>query len=571
MIKKGLNKIKNVYGNVFEKYPISIIMVILVTLYSCIAIILEENSNISFEAEDTLTWWIVFGVYFTVGIFGIETLSKKFFEKHMVIKKAVGIGIMAIISVVLVSIMSRMKFGVIEIQFPNYVTENRQLSWSFMYFVVIVLSVLYNRYKESGHSAEEYFVGVFTGIIKLLFSWGLLALGVLLLSLVFDELITSIEGAGAIVPQILIIGLYVVPYAMMDVTEIKDAVEKFFENLIKYVLLILTIIGAVIIYLYIIKTIITGIPSNEIFGITSALFFVAIPVGFACTAFEKNTFLQKIAYLLPYVYAPFIVLQVYAIYVRIAEYGLTPSRYMGIVLIVLEVLYTVVYALFRKHIDKLLPAMMVITACVTVIPGINICDASDASQLKVIREFIKNGVPEADEDCFRLKGAYDFLRREYGNDYFDKMLSVNQLNTLSELSVDSEDTWNQCKECYILTDLDYISVAEYEYVSEFDCYYYQSSENGAVDTENIMLHVNDMEFGPYDLSDLLDNCLNNAEEAGNNFIDKSETYKVDDDCEIIFDYIDTRKNVKHDEYEKVHLGGYILFTEEYLQGENEKK
>ena len=33
-------------------YIVNLIMVILVTLYSCIAIMLEENSNISFEAID---------------------------------------------------------------------------------------------------------------------------------------------------------------------------------------------------------------------------------------------------------------------------------------------------------------------------------------------------------------------------------------------------------------------------------------------------------------------------------------------------------------------------------------
>ncbi len=557
-ISQFVAKTKKVYGDVFFKYPVTMILVIFSTIYACVfEILVEHNVGEKFN-EDALAWWMLLAVYITVGAFGIENLPKRFLEKSTYLKKTVGLVIVAFISGTLLTLTSANLFGTIELESLKDIPGNSTLAWNMAYFVVIFLWVLRNRYKESGYSAEKYFVSVFSQNIQLGIAWGILALGILILTLIFDELIISPDFSGYFVPQVLIFGLYVVPCMMMNVTDVKEEIGKFFENLIKYVLLILTIIGAAIIYIYIVKTIITGIPSNEIFAIASALFFVAIPVGFACTAFEKDTLLQKIAYILPYIYAPFIILQIYSIFVRIEEYGVTQSRYMGVVLIVLEILYTIVYALGRKHIDKLLLIMMAITVVITLVPGINVNAASRRSQMKCFAEFIENGLPDSKEECARITGAYYYLRSEYGTDYVNDMLTNEQIDELESLDVNVMH--HESLSCYMHSDESSINIRGFDTLTRFNVVFY-SGDNFSPDS--VTIDVDGAIFGTYDLSNEFDTVERMCEEAGKSRVEGILTVDISDECQMVITMLDFIKDVYEDEYRHVQLIGYLLYTDSY--------
>lgn len=551
-------KIKNIYEEVYTNYRMTMILVDITMAVAIVySIFSDYNSKISSKDQiyRVVEWLFRFFAYLTAGSFGIESFQKKLLEKYKVLKISVGMVIAAVISCMLTILSTGWILGCVNVKNTFYVHDNRLIAFNIAYLVLIALSVFYQRYKESDFAIEKYFVHVFTQIIQISIVWGILAVGFLLLSVIFETLIDAVVG-GYIVPQILIIGLYVIPAFLMGITKVKDEVGGFFEVLIKYVMLIITIVGAAIIYLYIIKTIFVLIPSNEIFAIASALFFVAIPVGFACTAFARDSFLQKIAYALPYIYAPFILLQIYSLAERIFEYGLTPARYAGIVLIVLEILYTLVYIFGRKYIDKLILVMMLVTACSTVVPGINAIDLSRITQKSLITRFLENGMPSTENGMTRLAAAYDFLKDECGNEYLDGILSQKHVEQIKEIS--QEMKTSSFKSYSLSSDSTIIPTDGYKYISEFESGIYSNSEER--NPSKMILEVDGEEFGPIDFSEEYDSIKKRCED-GDGKIQGPDIIKLSDDCELYIEYADISEDSSDGYIARFRLEGYVLMNQ----------
>lgn len=557
-LKNLVKKIKTIYGEAYSNYTITMIMVNISTLVGCVYTLIDDSAKISYS--DTIScvirWILMFFIFLSAGCLCIESLGKNFYEKNGIVKKTIGVILAAAISGALVSLITGRIFGCITIN-PSKFLQNFQVPWTLAYFVLIVLITFYVKYKESGFSLEKYFVYIFTEMVQIGIAWGVLALGFLLLSVIFETLIGNVIGLFAL-PQVLIMGLFVAPRLIMSISGSKEEIGRFFEVLIKYVALIITIVGAAIIYLYIIKLIFTGIPSNEIFGITSALFFVAIPVGFACTAFDKDTTFQKIAYVIPYIYAPFIILQGYSIIVRILDYGVTPSRYMGIVLIVLEVIYTVIYAFFRKHIEKVILVMMAITIIITLIPGVNINAISRFSQKGIIKEFVENGlIGDSDVSKKRVTGAYDYLRGQFGDKYLSSILSEDDRNKILELKeISNESTMNyysmECGSQFIPTD-------GYAYIVEFSTNIDSFDENGP---SNMTFMVNDKTYGPFDMSKEYESVKNRCIEENTAYLNGYDVLKISDDEEIIFTKVNINEDGKDNRMVNFSVKGYYLVNDE---------
>lgn len=558
-----LNKTKKVYGDVYSNYPITTVLVAVATLLCCAHSLVVSNSNISYEDRiySVVEWWMFFSVYMSVGCFGVEAFAKKWYEKSKGLKMVLEIVVLSFISGLLVSYSNNNIFGFIRSEGFSRINGNRLLAWNIAYFLIIALTVLYCRYKESGHTPEQYFVGVFTGGIQIGIAWAVLALGFLLLSFAFNELVVDI-GAGISIPQILIIGIYVAPTFMMTVTKIKDEIGRFFEALIKYAMLIITLAGAAIIYLYMIKVIITGIPSNEIFSILAVLFIIAIPVGFACTSFERDTFLQKIAYVLPYIYAPFIILQCYSIISRIIEYGMTPSRYVGLVLILLEVVYTLVYAFSRENTDKILLFMIAVTAAATIVPGINANDFSITTQKNVVTRLITAGVPQNETEQKKLVGAYDFLVRECDSEYIDGFLSKEQEGQIVELkeTINKKLENSDVKTYSISSYNSFIPLDGFDFCTEF--YMRVDEFDGDVDPEKITIEVSDEKYGPFDLSKECDYLMQRCNKEDTYDIEGKIVAKVSDDIELVITEMRLEEDTKQKKLLEITISGYVLLKED---------
>lgn len=142
-----------------------------------------------------------------------------------------------------------------------------------------------------------------------------------------------------------------------------------------------SICATCIIYFYGLKMIIIGsVPSNEVYSVMANLFAFSLPIWLICSKTKEQRTWSRICSYLPCTYAPLILLQIYSIGVRIVQYGLTPKRYAGVMLILFEIIAIVICSFKRKYCDKLLLVGAVMVFVAVFLPFVNMHRLSDISQ-----------------------------------------------------------------------------------------------------------------------------------------------------------------------------------------------
>ena len=86
------------------------------------------------------------------------------------------------------------------------------------------------------------------------------------------------------------------------------------------------------------------------------------------------------ASILPYAFAPLILMQIYSVAVRVMDYGFTPERYLGVMAILFESITILFFKISRECSERLLLVIAVLTVISVAVPGINMYSASSRSQ-----------------------------------------------------------------------------------------------------------------------------------------------------------------------------------------------
>ena len=179
----------------------------------------------------------------------------------------------------------------------------------------------------------------------------------------------------------------------------------------------LVIAAVAIIYTYILKIIITRVvPSNEIFRILAGLFIVACPTWILNYNFaSENKLIKKITGILPYLYMPFILLEIYSIGTRVIAYGLTPARYISCIFIIFQIiiLFLTVYKK-REKLHYALLGLATLIVIVTISP-FNWQTVSNKNQLAILKKTLPEGAifSELDEDSKdKVRSSYSYLKYE---------------------------------------------------------------------------------------------------------------------------------------------------------------
>ncbi|MBR3171883.1 MAG: DUF4153 domain-containing protein [Lachnospiraceae bacterium] len=254
------------------------------------------------------------------------------------------------------------------------------------YFACLGLASIYHMYRRQGDSFESYCLKTFFGLVRTSVVYGLFAAGLAIIVLIFDTLIFHTHNFIGRVEIFLAGGIYV-PAMLLVVSGKKGGVGKFAKACVLYVLEPMLILAMAIIYIYIVKIFVTNdIPSNAVFSIITSLFAAGMVIWtLACGIDEANVFC-KIARILPFVFIPCILLQAWSVLIRIGDYGITPSRYFGVALVIFELIYMVLYLLQRllkKEAIALIlwvAALAVVTALL--VPFANYTSVCARSQLK---------------------------------------------------------------------------------------------------------------------------------------------------------------------------------------------
>lgn len=346
-------------------------------------------------------------------------------------------------------------------------------------------------FRHSTVSFERYMVRTFASIVKHSILYSVLMLGItMVLGILIALFPIKNEWDLLVTVYCLLFGCYYVCALFNSFAPDSGEESGFAGFIIKYILTSLVICAFVIIYLYILKILITGdMPSNQIFGILSGLFLIGAPVWTMANSYREKNPLRRISRCFPYLFAPFILLQSYSVGIRIVSNGLTPSRYLGVILILFEIAYLMFYRFCRCKIPYLLYMICGFAVIACIMPGINMYTASFMTQKLALEAYLNQPSDDISGDILRrAEGAYDYLKQETpeGNFYLDNLkqdASINKkLNSLNKPWISDEPS-PIC--CLVSTgkEVNYFSVDGYSFCQkvEYHSNYYHDSEFEPID------------------------------------------------------------------------------------------
>ena len=442
-IKEKITNFKLMLKKLFEKYPLTLILIYLVTFIW--AIFMDTD----FVRKEWFQKILMFAIVWAPGSF----FAENFLEKG---KKRIGTYVVtAVISYIFVHFAFLDKF------------EDTLIKWLVCYISSLVAGSAFLIIKKSEKDFSEYVLKVAINVVKASFVYGIIALGIAMILWIFDVLIWDITSQYIGNIEILIFGIFYSTEIIYSLINLDEEVNKFFKNLVKFVLMPLLISAFAIIYLYIIKILLLrDIPKNQIFRIATALFVVGGFIWTTMNYFKEEGTIYKISTKLPIIFSPFILLQIYTMGIRIVKNGVTPLRYAGMVFVLFEICYILVYILKKEKIQNLILVADVLLIITILVPGINAFDVSDFSQINNLK-ILNQKTDLNDQDKAKINGAYYYLKdTKKGKKYIKDNLSQDQIDQIKQFNTSNSNNYRYRDYEYIyLNKKNNININGYNYLT----------------------------------------------------------------------------------------------------------
>ena len=549
-LKEKIVGVLQTFKKSIGKFPLTIISAIVLTVIYTICL-----DNYSIETT-TLTNISLFIVIFASSTFLIETVLEN------KIKKKIIYYIIAAIWATVLTYAVNIEEGLLGMSNTIFLFKIERFIICYL-IATIVLAIYYN-YKSLNKTFEQYVTSTFVTIFKTSLIYGILAIGIAMITAVFVYLILDGESYILVARmEILLFGVYYIPTVLYSFYDQEEEIGKFAKIVIKYVLGTLVIVAFAIIYMYIIKIIfLRDIPSNLIFRILSALFIIGLPVWTMILSFKENTTLDKINRKLPLLFIPFIILQIYSIGTRILSNGITELRYLCLMLIIFEIAYIIIYLTKKEKVSRVLLVFLALTVISTITPYINMFTISNLSQYNNLKIY-KQKTEYSTEERTKIYGAYNYLRHSSieGKKYIENYLTKDDEELIKKLKNSGTKKSDNGKNIYVDKDINYIEVEGYKKVYKIDSYSYNSSkENRTIDETFSNIEINTQESNysiEANILPLINEYVNHENEM-NNYSEENNELKLDENKKIILErlileYDDTTKNVSY-----YNMSGYLL-------------
>lgn len=558
-IKELWIKISQEIRNVLKKYPFTISVIILLTLLYIILI--NESSGFILEYLNPFLGWFGVGLFFCESGFGI--LSRPPY-------KVIGIFISAAISAFLVyqyrSYYENCENDVYYI--PNDIWFERI---KMAYIIVCLILGIYFCYRKSGYLLPQYSIRVFSNMVKIHIIYMILTSGALTTGIIIQELFFSGNYNLDIIERMLIIvtGFFYVPSIIYSFSEANINIDSFTKILVKYVLFPLTMLIFIIIYIYVIKILILrDIPSNQIFSILTGLFILAAPTWTMMESFEHEYFWYYISRKIPLLFVPLILLQIYSIGIRIKQYGITPDRYMGVMWIILELIYLVIYFKMHRYAGRIFVIIAAASITALLLPRINMYSISIHSQEKILSIYKKEG-KLSEEAEKKIYGAYEYLQDVQNSEkYLEDKYTQEEIEEITGF-YDEMDNRYYSPEIRIGIDsyIDDFDISEYSkmQIVQYDMNYDDSLPN--LKKLKLTKRESKDEVITVDLEKLIENYV----DYGLQHIEKDEycisidsyytehyQVNIDDDKVLIIKDIEIKYNKETEKVEYVDLTAYLF-------------
>ena len=112
-----------------------------------------------------------------------------------------------------------------------------------------------------------------------------------------------------------------------------------------------------------------------------------MPIWTMSKKMKLNKTETKLTKLFPVLFIPLIFIQIYCLSIRIVSYGLTTTRYLCAVFVIIEVIYYLIYFTKPKKCGQIILYMAGISFIAYSIPYINMYDLSNQSQYNRLKEY----------------------------------------------------------------------------------------------------------------------------------------------------------------------------------------
>ncbi len=550
-VKEKIYNLLNVLKKSIEKFPITIVSILILTLIFTVCI---DNKGIDWDIIGRVTLCIAI---FSSTTYLIETLvenKKKYFVYYIL--AIIWAGLLTFFAFTQVDIL-----GIKNDLFVHFIV--RIIS---CYILSVSILSIYFNCKKSEKTFEDYLTNVVVSIFKVSLIYGILAIGSAIIVAIFNYLILNGKQYSLIGRvEILLLGIYYLPTIIYSFYKQDNEIGKFAKIVIRYVLGTLVMIAFAIIYIYILKILILrDIPSNQIFRILAALFAIGLPIWTMCMSMDEGKTFDKIYKKLPYLFIPFILLQMYSIGVRIGTNGLTEARYLCVVLIIFEIIYTMVYIKNKSKIEINLLIIMALIIISTIAPFINMFKLSALNQFNILKTYDQKENLSKEENN-KLDGAYYFLRSStIGKQYLENYKMKNE--PYSEYSIDLYED----KSIYISArrKSNYLKIEGYKKLYEINANNYglrlinNSNEYRGKEIDKIFEKINfeineSKDTIDVNMVDLVKMYIQMGDSLDRSFDNVNEIV-IDSNKKIILDSFYISYNESTNEVENYSIDGYLL-------------
>lgn len=419
-INQNMAKFKQIY----IRYAASIFCAFIIAVVSIIA-----NQKKGFDIESIV---IVCSIWLA-GNFLVESLWKKTAEEAQKNKQKwlIGYGITFVIAIVFENLSEIFKAQKADI--PNLIFE----SILYFYIACTVLLAIYVLLRQQQLDLPHCIGRIIFALLRAVGVYLVLNIAVILILEIIDALLVDIDTFRVELNiQLMLSALAYFPTCLLAVSDTSEDNAAFTKKFVSYVLLPCVWIAMFVIYLYVVKIFVTQeVPSNEIFGICASLFAIGMPIWMMASGFveEKTSRYAKLISITKYIYAPFILLEIYSMSVRVKAYGLTEQRYAAIMFILLQI----IYILWNRHYENLI---LVFVGCLLIGLLLPFGNAQYLSYQSQKSRLVKNRTL----DKKVAAEAYDYLRgNAYGRRYIKTNLMEAEQDELHNMLYDrdSEDQW----------------------------------------------------------------------------------------------------------------------------------
>lgn len=243
---------------------------------------------------------------------------------------------------------------------------------------MLLLLIIYFVIKEKKLSLKEYMLKLFMNSIFVFILCCVVIAGIYVLYIICEILLGTIPYY--IISRIIVFLLSTISFMglFVSIENVDEKQSLFSKILVRYIMQIMVFIGFIIFYIYLIKIIVKlELPSNQVFAVCTTLFLIGLMTSLMSLGVNEESKYNTAIKFLPIAFIPALVLQIISLALRIGQHGLTMTRYIGVMIIIFEIVYLVFYILDeilkRKKVSMekvlLIASLLILISCF--VPKIN--------------------------------------------------------------------------------------------------------------------------------------------------------------------------------------------------------